>query len=316
MMRTLLSISILILSFTCFQLTAQDYPIYETMEIYDHPSNNGQYGFVSLSESYRLNNHPDSSAVPKSAFNKDKADEYVLLTGKYRNQLLESLQLSESDSLSIYNYKESVLHQFSLKHLKTVALLSPYDTGGPVTQNEYYIGFEFKADNISDLDDLLAYIGKKNPFVKRQLEPIIWTPIDSLCFPKGYESEKLKQFKENNVIKNTYAFYSKEYDYYLQESATKSWNNRVRHLVIINRTTNSIEFNRFYVNNEYGELSPLNTTHQSSENLEHYGQWTGSLFKYKSQVVFGFNEVTFGCQSIDFISQSEKSMTIKCDNRH
>lgn len=316
MKRTLLSISILVLSFFCFQLTAQDYSIYETMEIYEHPNNDGQYGFVSLSESYRLNSHPDFSAIPKSAFNKDKVDEYVVLTGKYRNQILEKLQLSESDSLSIYNYKERILYQFPLRQLKAIALLSPYETGGPVTQDGYYIGFEFKADNISDLDHLLAYVGKKNPFTHGQLEPIIWTPIDSMCFPNGYESEKLKQSKGDNVIKNTYTFYSKEYDYYLQESATKSWSNGIRHLLIINRKTNSVDFNAFYMDNDYGELSPLSFTNPSSTDSKMYYQWTGYLLNNKPQVVFGFNDFTFGCQSIDFISKSEKPITVKCDNRH
>lgn len=307
-----------ILLFFCLPLSiqAQHLSLYETQSIYDHPDDTRTYGFISLSESYQLSDHPDSLAIPKNTYNKDNPDEYIILSEKYRRRLLNGLSLSESDTLSIYNYRQNILHQFQVKDLKAVALLSPYDVGGPTTQHEYYIGFEFKASTIESLDDLFAYVGKNHPFTNEPLEPIIWTPIDSSCFPTGYKSQRLKQLTAKTTIKNTYVFHSKQFDYYIQEFADKSWGIRIRHLLIIERITNTIHLNQIQSNSESSELNTLSISTQKDLIVEHMHQWTGNMFKNQPPVFLGFQHFSFGCQSIQFIQTPMRSISVKCDNRH
>ena len=312
-MKRFLSIFILILSLPS-SLYAQS--IYEAMGIYDHPDKNNSYGFVSLSQSYIANDHPDSLTIPLKAFNKEIPEDYVALNGVYRTRLLEGLNLSESDSLYLYDTQNSLFYQFPISELKAVALKSPYAEWTPLSQDDYYIGFQFKANGIPNTDQLLAYVGENNPFVIGELEPIIWTPIDSICFPTEFESEELQSNDQIFEIKHTYTYNSKHYDYYVQQWATPSWSNRMFHVVVYHRKTNAICFNYIYKDNEFGELRSLSVLDHSKNTPTSASQLTGNLLKDYPPVIFGFNDVMFGCATIHFMELPLNGFELMCDNRH
>ena len=284
-------------------------------------------GFISLSDNYPLSEHPDSLAIPDLSKIKDR--EYFKLNSKYRERFLAKTKTSETDTVFIYDYSANVLLSFPVKDLNVTAYSDVYNDpdecnplsdryrGYPCNQDDYMIGFEISKNHLKglseDFDDALVYVGKENPFVQGQMEPIVWKKINSKDFPLAKAS-----FQTANIPKgDTYLYESSEFQYFLQNllriNRTEVW---ARHLLVIDKKSKKATVERILGSGEGTEVLPLNFGIENKEDADYKGQWTGKLFKNKPPVVLGFESVSFGCPRITVLDPKEGDIYLNCDNRN
>lgn len=273
--------------------------------------------FVSLSDIYPTNGEgADKLILPEIEKMGVKAAQYFTLDKNYRNRFLSKTNISETDSLFIYDFSKNKLASFSVKSLNTAALLSGYtsEEEWPYHNYNYMIGFEIKKKYLAGFTDyydkVLVYVGKENPFTQEQLTPIAWKKTSIKEYPsKTIKKEDLAQLK-NKSIGNTYSYKTENYKYFLQEYI-KNGEVTARRLLVVDSKTKDIIIEKMFIDNESLSTAPLNDI---DNNI--ILQYTGKLFKHKSPVVFGFADESFGCSSISLIDKSNEDIYLQCDNRH
>lgn len=267
-------------------------------------------GFVSLSDNYRLSDHPDSLAVPISEINRDSV-QFITLSSVYRKRFLDGTNLSEDDKVFIYNFEKEKFVELEIRNLKVIAVLSVYTTiyDWPFSPYDFQIGFKIDASYLAGFSDYysntLVYAGRENVFIQNQLNRIEWRVIESTEFPNQLISEKYASIikEEKLELTNCHEYSMEEHNYYLQ-TFKKNGIDYAKQLVVVHKASKSKIYERFYMISEGSSFAPDNN------------QWTGSLFKDRPPVIFGFQYHSFGCESIPFIDTEMKENYISCDNRH
>nr|WP_025185655.1 hypothetical protein [Leptospira interrogans] len=301
----------------------------EDLIIYEmHLRERQSVGFISLSDNYRLHNHPDWFAMPNIRHKKKKDAEYLILGLQYRNRLLSNTKISETDRVFIYDYSKDHLVSFLVKDLKAVACLDSYfidinnyKKKGPIDQNNYQIGFAIdknllKGFGSKDFSGTLVFIGKKNPFNKGKVKPILWKKMDLKEFPKiPMKPEHVSMFK-GYTFGQTYQFESEGLKYYLQDIfkneilSSREVTSRLhsRRLLVIKSKTKDLVFETFYSSHTGSVFIDL-------DSVGWRRQWTGRMFKNKPPVIFGFFSESYTCEDIDFLKLPQSGILISCDNR-
>jgi hypothetical protein len=291
-------------------LTAQDLQLFD-LRFYEKDSIQS-LAFISLSEIYPLSKNPDSLAIPNLTEKEiEEAPNFTCfkLDSTYRKRFLAATTISETDKVFIYDYSINALRTFTVKNLKVVACLNIYGADWPYSQDDFMIGFEVNKNALSGSDKYfthsLAYIGKANPFVRGQIKPIIWQKIEPADYPSKEFPAYDTSYTGKCVTGDTYKFETKGLHYFVQDlvSLADNWVS-VKRLIVIDIKTKEIVYEKNFYSGESASWASLNN------------QWTGRLFKNKPCVIFGFNSVSFGCPSIEFINPTEKTIYINCDNRH
>ncbi len=277
--------------------------------------------FVSISDQYPLNQHEDSLAIPASYLGQrtSPTETNIKLRGAYRQRCLKALNIAENDVVYIYDYANDNLLRFYVRGLNLIAVQSPYSYGGnyPVSQDDYMIGFEINPKYLGGFKDyhshVLVSIGKNNPFTQGKVNPIVWTKVDSTLFPS--QTELLEGNTRLGLGKpaDTYQFKMNDMTFFVQNIRSNG-NLNGRHVVVIQSQTKRILFEQIYIGSEGGSPSPLNNVDPEYDN--YVNQFAGQLFKNQPPVIFGFMYHSFGCSSIEFISEDQKKIYINCDNRH
>lgn len=299
-------------------------------------------GFISLSEVYPLNEHPDSAALPDLSNKVFKDVQHLQLTTKFRKTFLAGTKISEADTLFLYDYAADVFVKFTVKSLGVIAIPNVYRTAEdwPFPQEDFMIGFEIKPAGLKKFGDYLGntlvYIGKENPFVRGEVKPIKWqkiadkdfpaTPTDAATYSKI--NTRLREFTfpknfsiltNNKVEANTYKYETEGYQYFIK-SFFKNLNSEgykeviARRLLVFKSESQELVCEKIYVLSDGLEPTPLNYTANNYDKGIY--QWTGKLLKNKPPVIFGFEYASFGCSEITFLSKSEGDLYINCDNRH
>lgn len=288
---------------------------------------NKKIGFISLSDIYPLSEHPDSLAIPNLE-NVDKNSlQYFKLNASYRKRFLSKTNISETDSLFIYDYSTDVLLSFPVRKLNVVAYLNDYMDikDCPCSQSDYMIGFEVTKNYLIGLgkyfSEALVFIGKENPFMHGQMKAIVWQKIKAEKFPLGKSNltEEQKEYKHKNTIKGqAYLYETKTHQIFIQDYTEP--NNLIqvqdRHLIIIDKQSDNVVNETIFSNSEGTSVTPLNFGINNINYPDLKEQWIGKLFKDKPEVIFGFEWVSFGCPSIIFVNSQNKYVQINCDNRH
>ena len=288
---------------------------------------NKKVGFISLSDIYPLSEHPDSLAIPNHE-NADKNSlQYFKLNASYRKRFLSKTNISETDSLFIYDYSTDVLLSFPVRKLNVVAYLNDYMDikDCPCRQSDYMIGFEVTKNYLIGLgkyySEALVFIGKENPFTHGQMNAIVWQKIKAEKFPSGKSNltGKQKEYKNKNTIKGqAYLYETKTHQIFIQDYTEP--NNLIqvqdRHLIIIDKQSDNVVNETIFSNSEGTSVTPLNFGINNTNYPDLKEQWIGKLFKNKPEVIFGFEWVSFGCPSIIFVNSQNKYVQINCDNRH
>lgn len=317
-MKLILHALMLPLLFISLFVQGQSLIVYD---VKDHRSKTGEgTAFISLSEDYRLNEHPDSLAVPYEHLGRKGQDEpgYFELTGDFRRRCLGKTKIAESDNLYIYDYAQNLEVTVRIADLSIVAILNHYqEASSLVRQSDYMIGFEIEGELLEGFGEhfphTLAYVGKEDPFVKQKMYPMIWERVDASLFPAHENKDNTGLQLPAFVIGETYRFQHGDLIYFFQD---KLWKNEVsaRRLMVVSSIDHSVLYNRLYYNGESGSFAPLHLVDE--DKLNQTFQWTGTLFKDKSTVFLGLTFFSFGCPQIHFVDLIEPSLQIRCDNRH
>lgn len=236
---------------------------------------------------------------------------YVKLSPEYRTQFLSRTNIAETDKIFIYSYLRDTLVSLPINSLNAVAWLNGYINSEECPCPDYYyqIGFEIDNSFLKGFEDhyenTLVFIGKRNPFVRNQIEPIIWQKIDHTEFPTQSINLDIEYGSVNFEydLGDAYKFENKKYDIYIQKLNKKNDQFGLR-LVVLDKKTKENIFEKLYYSGESASFAYLNY------------QWVGYLFKNQPMVIFGFQWHSFDCPIIDFIDADKKEIPINCDNRH
>ena len=282
------------------------------VELYDR--NDQTDAFISVSDIY----YGSGSIPPDIIKNQQKIPyqdlRYLELEDAYRKKLLSALQLRESDTLYIFDYNSATLQKTPISKLKSVAYLSYYvSEGEEIDESSYMLGFQVESgkkwENIYQKHDhSIAYFGRRNPFIENLMVPIKWkeiTPtdfIDKLFSRPPSSKDKIYEFKYADL------------NYYLKDF-TEGEDLQVRDLIVLDDKKKIFFKKTFKLNFEGREFTSLSGIQTEQEDRRN-SQWTGTLFKNKPPVIFGFMSESFGCSVITLMEKAGGEIPINCDNRH
>lgn len=301
-------------AFLSSEYTESDLKIYYASPY--HLDNNGvRQGFVNVSESYQNYNYDNDN--PTILYQKSIGKDTIQLDNNQRSKFLKRINISELDTVFVYNLSLDSIFKFKVKSLPLIACVNIYDSGGSsegLEEYSYEFGFSLEKKYKSKGDNF-TIIGKINPFQTGGVKAIVWQPIKVEDFPKKFDSSMIDKSiisRFDYVLpKETFKFNYNNYDYYIQKLKDDGIDHS-NYLVIINTATNKIVFNDVFMSSEGSYLTPLNLKDEKPQ----WGQWTGNIFKNKPPILYGFLSQSFGCQGIRFLSKTEPPIRILCDNRH
>ncbi|TPN82312.1 hypothetical protein [Aquimarina algicola] len=289
---------------------AQSLSIYN---IYSFEKNkNDKIGFISLTDVYPWSQSADSLVIADQHLggSKTKNDNYHQLSPKHRKQFLHRMKIEETDRIFIYNLSSNTLLTRKVKSTTVAAHLSVYADNTEISEYDYMIGFEIPEISLKNFGDYffntLVYVGKQNPFITGRIKQILWKKTEKTSFLPNKAMITFNQGALYESIINGLHYYAQD--------ITKTDQTYARHLMIYDPKKNTILFDKTYTEDESAYLNPLNIGKKT--NYTHAYQWTGTLFRNKPATIFGFLGHSFGCPHIEFISKSEPSIRLKCDNRH
>ena len=292
-------------AFLSLDYTHSDLKIYRASP-YDK-ENDGRHrtGFLNLSESFFTNDYY-KDGKENTILSKPLSKDTIRLNSKQRKTFLKRLKISESDTIYIYEINSGNISTFKVKDLPAIACLNPYfDSYYQKTayESDYQIGLDLGKKFTGKWENF-AYVGTHNPFQNGKLKPIIWSEIKS-----DTAIEKFKQLTSYfpKFLQSSYGnFYEFNQDdmYYLLN---------LSRLIVIDKAEKQIVFEKTF---QEGEGCSLTMPKMENDSINEISQYTGKLFKNKPSVVFGFQYFSFGCESIQFISGTEPSIYLLCDNRH
>ena len=189
---------------------------------------------------------------------------FFRLDTEYRKRFLERTGISETDSVFVYDFAKNVLRVFQVKELNVAAALVPpskhweypYYQG----QHNYRIGFEIDDADLnefcwySEAENIVVYVGKKNPFVMGQMREIRWRNIPSEDFPlekSNLQPEDIivPHLMEYLTRRDTFLYESEDFMVFLQDLFFRSLK-RARHLLIIDKETENVLVERVFRSNE------------------------------------------------------------------
>ncbi|WP_336702825.1 hypothetical protein [Chryseobacterium indologenes] len=266
--------------------------------------------FISVSDIYKGEQPIPAEIVKNHKQMSFEELQHFELDAPSRKKLLNGIQLTENDSLYIYEYGSNQLQRMPVSKLKAVAYLSPYSDDQDLDPDSYMMGFQVathqKTTEYDRYNNAVAYFGNKNPFVDNKMKAVKWQ--------KGSADVSKKYFSHSKLaLGKTYQSQYENLTYYLQDYLEEG-NIVERKLAVINDRKEKIAEKTFSLaGSDGGEFMPLYGIDADEANVS---QWTGHLFKGKPPVIFGFMAQSFGCTSISFLDQKEKDFPINCDNRH
>lgn len=266
--------------------------------------------FISVSDIYKGEQPIPAEIVKNHKQMSFEELQHFELDAPSRKKLLNGIQLTENDSLYIYEYGSNLLQRMPVSKLKAVAYLSPYSDDQDLDPDSYMMGFQVathqKTTEYDRYNNAIAYFGNKNPFVDHKMKAVKWQKANADISKKYFSHSKL-------ALGKTYQSQYENLTYYLQDYLEEG-NITERKLVVINDRKEKIAEKTFSLaGSDGGEFMPLYGIDADEANIS---QWTGHLFKGKPPVIFGFMAQSFGCPSISFLDQKEKDFPINCDNRH
>lgn len=282
------------------------------------PKDSSDVAFVSLSDIYPVTDEKDTLVLPNIEKMGKYDSQYFTFDKNYRKRFLSKTNISETDSLFIYDYAKNKQVSFAVKNLKTAAMLNGYSSeeDWPYDNYDFMIGFEINKKHLNGFSeyyrDALVYVGKENPFSQEHLKPISWKKIAKKDYPQKAMKKDDRTLLKNTVTGNTYFFKTESYEYFLQDYLDSNKIIYGRRLLVVNSKTKDVIIEKLFSQSEGISPSPLN--YENGDNS--IDQWTGKLFKNKPEVIFGFEYVSFGCPSISVIDKSNEEINIQCDNRH
>lgn len=305
------------------KVAVEDLRLYNLQNIGD---SQGTY-FIWLTESYRWKyNDQDSIIDPHYLETNHSEYNYHVLDSARRARFLDSVQVSESDTITVYNYHLNTLTRYPVSETKLIAQANAYSpNSAPYPPYYFQIGFELSKLNSASYDQFAyAHIGKQQPFVRGSFVQTVWTHFDASKF-RSLSDSTLSHWASEAEIKPIYHFEHERYTYFARPTreADVSIYANLEYLVI--NPSDSITFHYITRDSEGASPVPLIVADgpfydDSHENNPNYGppesyQYAGQLFKGQPPVINNLMWWSFGCESVYFV-ENDVQVGIACDNRH
>jgi hypothetical protein len=271
--------------------------VYSKMNIYKakpfskNKDGNDKTAFINLSESY-LKNEQTDLLIQSQENNTDT----IKLNSNQKLKFLKAIGAKELDSVFIYEMETDSIQIYPIKGLSVIACIDVYGSGYEFGLN---LGKKYQGSQNN-----YVYIGKRNPFQRGRLKPIIWKKIDKSTVNSKFAELENSAFLSELKFGESYFYSQKNMDYYLLGT---------RRVVVIDRTKKEITFDKTYSDGEGVSVTLLK---KGNDTITEPSQWTGMLFSNKPPVIVGFQYFSFGCEIIDFLNESELPISVLCDNRH
>lgn len=282
-----------------------DLNLYVTFPYYKEANGTVRTSFLDMSDTFFEHYYDEIDPNKRILLTENNLKkDTVRLNHEQRNILMDSLKISESDKVFIYEVEKDRVLTYNIKDLPAIACINIYSfsTQEQLNREENYeFGFDL-GKKITDWNNF-TYVGKENPFLTGKVQPIIWNKIENNEFPTN------EKYKENDESKSSYKFSNFEFDYFIQKKSSSY------HLIIIDKSSKTEIHNKYYSENEGTYLVPLNIE-GIENNAKEPLQWTGKLFKDKDPIIFGLLSHSFGCPALTVLSKTELDIIIQCDNRH
>lgn len=177
----------------------------------------------------------------------------------------------------------------------------------------YQIGFDFDEAILKGLKPpysyTLLYIGEESPFMRGKLKPMVWEEVSNDSLPYFPQSERDSTWQVGSFPTTTYKFESEGMNFFVQNLAKKNVFSASR-LVVSDADNQNLILERIEYYRLYTSSFPLNF--KTVTYGDQINQWVGQLFKNRPSVVFGFQDVSFGCRTIYFLDQSFPPIEILC----
>lgn len=266
--------------------------------------------FISLTDGDWYNRFPKVVAEYQKESTSTNKELYYYLKGKERADFLANRDIKESDNLYIYNFQTDDL---TVAVIKEIPLLSHESVYGGM---DFLTGLDVK--NIIDTSahtyySSFAYIGTKNPFTSGAVSAIKWKPIATHKVPKVALNYGTFYNSADYEVLLAYHYAAYGNNYYYSRHSFDNGTFIVDYIFVINEQNTLLYQAQISDSESQSPSIPLTENMQLPQVPEHF---TGTLFKDKPAVIFGLYYNSFGCPFIDFISDSELSVYIQCDNRH
>lgn len=295
-----------------------DIKLYYASAIYKSRRNEYRTGFVNLSDSFfRYEYDAEGKNISKPVleiYNGSK--DTISLNKKQRSQFLKRVSVKETDSLFIYNIKNDKVTSFLIRNLPAITCINIYFSSREFNREEIDYEFGFDLGNSFKIDYNFVFIGKKNPFTKGQLKPIIWKKTTDKKFQSIISNNKratnLKESLQDFKLTNIFKFSKDNLQFYLLEYYREP-RGRYRLLIVLNKSKQQVIYSEIQKESEGISFNPIRTKENS---LDYLTQFAGKLFKNKPTVFFGFLNYSFSCPLITVLDKTEPEIPILCDNRH
>lgn len=270
-------------------------------------------GFLNISESV---GYDYNSNKPKILTRDQLGQDTIRLTKAQNQKLLKLSGVSASDTAFIFNLDKDEITEIAINKLGGMAIVSPYERGDDNLQEySYQFGFDLMKQ-YKDSWNNFVYIGQTNPFQTGKIEGIEWSRIKTSEFEKVTASAGNKEKNDGDLgsyqPKDALKYANEDYAYYIQ-TLEKAKSPLIWHLVVIDKATNTIVYNKLQSESESIYFAALKI---KDEPNDYGGQYTGAIFKDKPPILYGFESISFGCPSIEFVLEGEPPILIRCDNRH
>lgn len=262
--------------------------------------------FISLTDGYWNNKFPKTQSEDVK---KNQLKVYYL-KGRERAQFLANREIKESDNLYLYNYE---IDKLIITKVIDIPLLSHESIyGGP----DYLTGFDVKG--IIDTSDNSFYnsfasIGRENPFETGKVQTIRWQSINVNQIPTFLLSYGSFYKTSNYEVELAYHYYQNGRNYYYTRNSFENGKFIVDYIFVMSKDDKLLFITQI---KDTESSSPSIYLNDNINDMQQSIHFTGRLFKNKPPVIFGLYYTSFGCPFIDFLSTTEPSVYLQCDNRH
>ncbi|WP_165749754.1 right-handed parallel beta-helix repeat-containing protein [Cellulophaga sp. Z1A5H] len=296
-------------SFLSSSPTDLELKIYELSPYYKEENGDTRTAFVNLSDTYFSSIKYDNMLL-----NQEITSDTIVLNLKQRALFLKKINISDADTIFIYEIENDTVYSYNVKNLPLIACVNIY-VGASENESDFEFGFDLGKLTINYSN--FVYVGKENPFQTKQLKPMVWKTIANKDFPIKFDAKvvnkDIRSWFDGVIPEKSYIFKDNNYNYFIQ-NLERDGSVNYRYMVVLNATSNELIFSDVLIDSEGSYLIPLNT--EDNENAYNEIQWSGALFKDKPVVTFGYEGYSFGCPSITLISKTAPPISILCDNRH
>ncbi|GGH71045.1 hypothetical protein [Phaeocystidibacter marisrubri] len=287
--------------------------------------------FTPLSDSYNWHWHRevdlDSAIIDRKYLGKINANNnYHTLAPRNRRAFLDSIQVSETDSVFTYVYGSNRIKRSQVADLKVVAWVSYYESSSAHSSSQFMVGFEIDSSpSRNDLETGITAVDTRNPYSTTGLHPVHWRKSDTLLFDLDMTimgpNRCYRVDSAGTPLEFTYQNYHLIVQDFYQEFRRKRrdeyisyYNHILRKLVVIDNKTKELICEKFYFDTEGS--SPAFITESSSDENGVANQWIGTLFNGYPPILSDMEYQSFGCSDLQFIDRNQGGITLRCDNRH